>query len=62
MVGKDVIFTNIIAQWRVHVERAIRRVKNFHILQNVQGVLPAAMWDTINQAVMLTNFDQPMVA
>jgi len=63
MANKDVILTKKIAQLRVHVERSIGRWKNFHILQNV---LPAAMWDTINQVVyvccMFTNFDQPLVA
>ena len=63
MASKDVILTKKIAQLTVHVERSIERVKNFHILQNV---LPAAMWDTINQVVyvccMLTNFDQPLVS
>ena len=63
MASEDVILTKKIAQLRVHVERAIGRVKNFHILQNV---LPAAMWDTINQVIyvccMLTNFDPPLVA
>ena len=39
------------------LERAIGRIKEYHILQ---GILPAAMWDTINQVVfvccMLSNF------
>jgi len=63
MASEDVILTKKIAQLRVHVERAIGRVKNFHISQNV---LPATMWDTINQVVyiccMLTNFGLPLVA
>jgi len=63
MASEDVILTKKIAQLRVHVERAIGRVKNFLILQNT---IPAAMWDTINQVVyvccMLTNFDPPLVA
>jgi len=63
MASKDVILTKNISQLRVHVERAIGRVRNFHILQNV---LPATMWDTINQVVyvccMLTNFGPPLVA
>ena len=63
MASDDVILTKKIAQLRVHVERAIGRVKNYHILQNV---LPAAMWDTINQVIyvccMLTNFSPPLVA
>lgn len=63
MASEDVILTKKIAQLRVHIERAIGRVKNFHILQNV---LPATMWDTINQVIyvccMLTNFNPPLVA
>jgi len=47
---------------RIHVERAIGRVKEYHILQ---GVLPAAIWDTINQIVyaccMLSNFNPPLM-
>ena len=34
----------------IHVECAIGRTKAYHILQ---GVLPAAMWDTINQVVFV---------
>ena len=40
MPANDVILTKNIAHLRIHVERAIGRVKEFHILQNV---LPAAM-------------------
>ena len=63
MAAEDVILTKRIAQLRIHVERAIGRVKEFCILQ---GVLPAAMWDSINQIVyvccMLTNFSPPLVS
>ena len=63
MAAKDVILTKKIAQLRIHVERAIGKVKEFHILQ---VVLPAAMWDSINQIVyvccMLTNFYPPLVS
>jgi len=48
MTNEDVILTKKIAQLRVHVERAIGRVENFYILQNV---LPATMWDMINQVI-----------
>jgi len=62
MAAEDVILTKKIAHLRIHVERAIGRVKEFRILQ---GVLPAAMWDSINQAIyvccMLTNFNPPLV-
>ena len=63
MAAEDVILTKRIAQLRIHVERAIGRVKEFCILQ---GVLPAAMGDSINQIVyvccMLTNFSPPLVS
>ena len=39
MASKDVILTKKITQLRVHLERAIRRVKIFHILQ----CMPATM-------------------
>jgi len=42
MASEDAILTKKITQLRVHMERPIGRVKNFHILQNV---LPATMWD-----------------
>lgn len=63
MSAHDVILTKKIAHLRIHVERSIGRIKEFHILQ---GVLPAALWDTINQVVyvccMLTNFSPPLVS
>ena len=63
MAAGDVILTKKIAQLRIHVERAIRRIKEYHILE---GVLPAAMWDTIKQVVfvccMLRNFNPPLVS
>ena len=59
----DVTMTRKIARLRIHVERAIGRVKKFHILQ---GVIPAAIWNTINQVVyvccMLSNFNPPLVS
>jgi len=35
MAADDVILTKKIAQLRIHVERAIRRIKEYHILQGV---------------------------
>jgi len=62
MAAEDVILTKKIAHLRIHVEQAIGRVKEFRILQ---GVLPAAMWDSINQVIyvccMLTDFNPPLV-
>jgi len=62
MPPEDVVVTKKIAQLRVHVERAIGRVKEFHILQSV---LPSSMSDSINEVIfvccMLTNFSPPLV-
>ena len=62
MPTDDVVVTKKIAQLRVHVERAIGRVKELRILQTV---LPSSMWDSINEIVyvccMLTNFSPPLV-
>ena len=63
MPPEDVAVTKKIAQLRVHVERAIDRVKEFHILQKV---LPSSIWDSINEVIfvccMLTNFSPPLVS
>ena len=63
MQPKDVAVTKKIAQLRVHVERAIGRVKEFHILQKV---LPSSIWDSINEVIfvccMLCNFSPPLVS
>ena len=62
MPANDVILTKKIAQLRVHVERAIGRIKEFRILQST---IPATMWDSINELIyvccMLTNFSPPLV-
>ena len=42
----EIIETQEIASVRIHIERAIRRVKSFHILD---GVIDATMYGTINQ-------------
>ncbi|XP_065888295.1 uncharacterized protein [Dysidea avara] len=59
----DVLLTRKIAHLRIHVERAIGRVKDFQILQHT---LPATMWDSINEVIcvccMLTNLSPPLVA
>ena len=48
MPADDVLLTKKIAQLRVHVERAIGRIKEYHILCST---LPAAMWDSINEVI-----------
>lgn len=63
MAVGDVVKTKNIANVRVHVERAIGRVKHCHILQTV---MEASMWDSLNEVVyvccMLANFKPPLVA
>lgn len=62
MAASDVFLTKKIARLRVHVERAIGRVKEFHILQ---GNIPASMWDSVSNLIyvccMLCNFGPPLV-
>ena len=62
MAASNVFTTKKIARLRVHVERAIGRVKDYRILQ---GCLPASMWDSISDVIyvccMLTNFGPPLV-
>jgi len=63
MPETDVLLTRKIAHLRIHVERAIGRVKDFRILQHT---IQATTWDSINQIVyvccMLTNLGPPLVA
>lgn len=59
--ASEVILTQDIARLRVHVERAIRRVKEFKIFQNM---IPLSIAGTISQiwtvCVLLTNFRGPL--
>jgi hypothetical protein len=54
--------TKTIAKLRIHVERAIRRFKEFHIFDKE---IPLALLGTVNQiwsvACLLTNFQGPLV-
>lgn len=54
--------TKVIASVRIHVERAIRRIKEFHIFDSV---LPLSLLGTINQiwtvCCLLTNFQGPLI-
>ena len=60
--AKEVDDTRSIASLRIHVERAIARVKSFHILQ---GILPITLTPVANQVVQvctyLTNFSDPLL-
>ena len=62
MAASDVFLTKKIASLRVHVERAIGRVKEYRILQ---GTIPASMWDSVSNLIyvccMLCNFGPPLV-
>ena len=62
LLPAEVIETQEIASVRIHVERAIRRVKGFHILD---GVIDATMYGSVNQVwsvcCLLTNFMDPLI-
>ena len=55
--SEEVEETQAIAKLRIHVERAIRRIKEYH---SFDGVLPLSVAGSINQiwtvACLLTNF------
>ncbi|KAK3107108.1 hypothetical protein FSP39_007303 [Pinctada imbricata] len=59
---KEVEQTQVIAKLRIHIERHIRRVKEYHLFDNI---IPLNMVGTINQlwtiANMLTLFKGPLV-
>ena len=58
----DVLRTKKVAKLRIHVERAIGRIKEFRIFH---PVIPATMWDSTNELVyvwaMLCNFSPLLV-
>ena len=59
----DVMKTKKIAAVRIHVERAINRMKQYAL---VNGVIPNSLWDIADQLVFvagyLTNFEPGLVA
>ena len=61
--ASEVVETQQIASLRIHVERAIRRVKEFDILA---GVMPATLAGSANQiwavCCLLTNFQNPLIS
>ena len=61
--AQEVDETRSIASLRIHVERAIARVKSFHILN---GILPITLTPVANQIVTvctyLTNFSDPLLS
>lgn len=62
MAASDVFLTKKIASLRVHVERAIGRVKEYRILH---GNIRTSTWDSISNLIyvccMLCNFGPPLV-
>ena len=63
MLPKDVITTKTIASVRIHVERAIKRIKEFRLLG---GVIDNNLYDLLEQTIftacMLCNFQPALVA
>lgn len=62
LTKEEVEQTHIIAKLRIHIERHIRRVKEYHLFDNI---VPLSMTGTIHQlwtiANMLTLFKGPLV-
>ena len=63
MVSKDFTLTSHVANVRIHVERAIKRIKEFNILS--QGKLPLQLAPVYKEIVIicaaLTNLKHPLV-
>ena len=63
MEGTEVVETQQIASLRIHIERAIRRVKEFDMLSSV---MPASVAASANQiwtvCCLLTNFQNPLIS
>ena len=61
--AQDIIHTQEIANQRIHIERAINKVKNFHIFDRP---VPLNMWGSVNQmwtvCAMLTLFQNPIIS
>lgn len=63
MPAEDVVKTQNIASLRIHVERAIKKIKNFHIWD---GVLPLNLFGVVNQmwtvCAHLCNVQEPIIS
>ena len=58
---KELVETRRIASLRIHVERCMERIKNYHIFD---GVMPLSLMDVSDQiffvCAILTNFHGPL--
>ena len=62
MLPEDVVKTQVIAALQIHVERAINKIKNFHIWDRVT---PLSLFPVINQmgavCTFLCNVQDPII-
>ena len=62
LTENELVVTRHIASLRIHVERAMERIKNFHIFYKS---IPVSLTDIANRfffvCCVLTNFQQPLV-
>ena len=63
MPANDVLQTQQIAAERIHVQRAINKIKNFHIFDQI---IPISLTGSINQiwkvCGLLTLFQNPIIS
>ena len=63
MSEEDVVRTQQIASLRIHVERAINKIKNYHIWD---GVIPLSLFEVVNQmwgvCAFLCNTHDPLIS
>jgi hypothetical protein len=63
MLPEDVVHTQEVASERIHIERAINKVKNFHIFDRP---IELSMWGSVNQiwavCSLLTLFQNPIIS
>ena len=63
MAAQDVIKTQEIASVRIHIERAINKIKNFHIWD---GIVPLSLFGVVNQmwsvCAFLCNTHDPLIS
>ena len=63
MSADDVVHTQEVASQRIHIERAINKVKNFHIFDRP---VPLSMLGSVNQmwavCALLTLFQNPIIS